>query len=47
MADVLQYRRDMFVFVDETGSNNRDCARKFGYSIRGEAPVYHRWLVVS
>ena len=45
MADVLQYRRDMFVFVDETGSNNRDCTRKFGYFIRGEAPVYHRWLV--
>ena len=44
MADVLQYRRDMFVFVDKTGSNNRDCARKFGYSIR-EAPVYHQWLV--
>ena len=45
MADVLQYRKEMFVFVDETGSNSRDCARKFGYAFRGEAPVYKRWLV--
>ena len=45
MAEILQYRKDMFVFVDETGSNRRDQARKFGYAIRGEAPVYKRWLV--
>lgn len=45
MAEVLQYRKDMFVFVDETGSNRRDHARKFGYAIQGEAPVYQRSLV--
>ena len=45
MAEVLQYRKDMFVFVDESGSDRRDHARKFGYAIRGEAPVFHRWLV--
>ena len=45
MAEVLQYRKDMFVYVDETGSNQRDLARKFGYAIRGEAPLYQRWLV--
>ena len=45
MADVLQYEKEMFVFVDETGSDNRDRARKFGYAIRGEPPVYHRQLI--
>ena len=43
MAEVLQYKK-MFIWVDETGSDRRDRARKFGYSIR-EAPLYHRWLV--
>ena len=36
MAEVLQYNMDMFVFVDEIGSDRRDQARKFGYAIRGE-----------
>ena len=45
MAEVLQYNMDMFVFVDETGSDRRNQARKFGYAIRGEAPLYQRWLV--
>ena len=26
----------MFVFIDETGSDHRDCLRKFGYSLRGK-----------
>ena len=43
MAEVLQYKK-MFIWVDETGSDRCDRARKFGYSIR-EAPVHHRWLV--
>ena len=29
----------MFVFVDETGSDRRDCLRKYGYSLRGKPPV--------
>ena len=27
---------DMFVFIDETGSDHRDCLRKLGYSLRGK-----------
>ena len=26
----------MFVFVDETGADRRDCMRKFGYSLKGK-----------
>ena len=29
----------MFVFVDETGSDKRDCLRKYGYSLRCKPPV--------
>ena len=45
MADVIQYKKEMFVFVDESGSDNRDGCRKFGYAIRGDAPIYNRRLV--
>ena len=45
MAEVLQYPRDFFVWVDETRSDNRDQIRKFGYALRGLPPVYHRLLV--
>ena len=29
---------DMFVFVDETGSDHRDHIRKYGYALRGSTP---------
>ena len=45
MAEVLQYPRNFFVWVDETGSDNRDQICKFGYALRGLPPVYHRLLV--
>ncbi len=35
MARVLSFKRDMLVFVDETGSDARNYVRKFGYSLRG------------
>ncbi len=35
---------DMFVWVDETGSDARNCARKYGYALRGTTPVSHRFL---
>ena len=44
MADVFAYKKEMFVFIDETGSDSRDHIRRFGYAIQGEASVYHRWL---
>ena len=34
MAEVLQYSREFFVWIDETGSDNRDQIRKFGYPFR-------------
>lgn len=45
MTEVLQYPREFIVWVDETGSDRRDQIRKFGYSLRGLAPVYTRLLV--
>ena len=44
MADIFAYKKEMFVFIDETGADSRDYIRRFGYAIQGEAPVYHRWL---
>ena len=33
--DMSIFTPDMFVFIDETGSDRRDCLRKLGYSLRG------------
>ena len=27
---------EMFIFIDETGADRRNCMRRFGYSIRGK-----------
>ncbi len=45
MARILQFPRESLVFVDETGCDARHHIRKFGYSLKGEPPVYHRFLV--
>ena len=44
MAQICLFRRDMFVWLDETGSDARDHVRKFGYAIRGMRAEYHRLL---
>lgn len=44
MAEILQYRKEQLVWVDEMGSNRRDSIRKNGYAIRGETPTFHRLL---
>ena len=36
---------DMLVFVDETGTDRRDCMRRFGYSLRGRPAVSGNLLV--
>lgn len=41
----MLYSRDSFVWVDESGSDARKSMRKFGYSLRGLPPVYHRLLI--
>ena len=35
----------MLVFVDETGTDRRDCMRRFGYSLRGRPAVSQKLLL--
>ena len=44
MAQVLQFPREFFVWVDETGSDARTNIRRFGYSLLGQSPQYSRIL---
>ncbi len=44
IAEVSCYSRDQLVWVDETGSDKRDHIRKYGYALRGQPAVYHRFL---
>ena len=39
LSNISLFKREMFVFVDKTGSDKRDCLRKYGYSLRGKPPV--------
>ena len=43
-SDCEIYSPDMMVFVDETGSDNRDAMRKFGYALRGQHATSMRLL---
>ena len=45
MVRILSFRREMLVFVDETGSDARNYIRKCGYSLRGERAECHKLLV--
>ena len=36
MANVFTFSKEMFVWVNETGSNIKDMLRKYGYALRGE-----------
>ena len=45
MADVVSFNRDMLVWIDESGCNNKDCLRTYGHSIRGERAVSRHLLV--
>lgn len=44
ISDCEIYSPEMMVFVDETGSDNRDSMRKFGYSLRGQRATTRRLL---
>ena len=44
LTQVLQYPRDFFVWVDETGCDLRSNIRRFGYSLLGQSPQYTRLL---
>ena len=45
VANVFTFSKEMFVWVDETGSNMKDMLRKYGYALRGERAVCPRLLV--
>ena len=38
-SEVLMYKADMFIFVDETGTDARDKIQKCGYGVRGKPQV--------
>ena len=44
MSEVQLLNQDAFVFIDETGCSAKDHTRQFGYALRGENAVHHRWL---
>ena len=44
MSQCFMFNVNQFVWIDETGSDARDQSRKYGYSLRGQAPVVHRFL---
>ena len=45
VQEMTVYNRDMFVFVDETGSDRRDSLRRYGYSLRGKPARSQKLLV--
>ena len=46
LMDMTIYKdhRELFAFVDETGTDRRDSMRKFGYGLRGMPPVSQKLL---
>ena len=44
MAHSYLFKREMFVWADENGSDRRNHIRKFGYALRGRTPEYQRSL---
>ena len=47
MTQCTLFTRDMFVWIDETGSDARDHVRKYGYALRGMTPTSHRILATG
>lgn len=45
MAQTFMYKSHMFVWVDETGCDNRTHIRKYGYALLGTTPTNTRLLV--
>ena len=44
-SEVCLYNADMFIFVDETGTDRRDTLRRYAYSWRGKPAVAYKLLV--
>ena len=45
VQEMTVYNRDMFVIVDETGSDRRDSLCRYGYSLRGKPARSQKLLV--
>ena len=45
VADVSLYQRETLLFIDETGTDNRDTIRKYRYSLRGKPLKAQKLLV--
>lgn len=45
MASVYTFPTDMFVWIDESGSDSKDQLRRYGYALRGETAVCRKLLV--
>ena len=45
MVDISIYNPDMFIFLDETGADQKDVVRRYGYSLRGN-PIKKQTLLV-
>ena len=45
MLDVSEYKHEMLVFIDETGTDSRKALRTHGYSLCGVPAKYHKPLV--
>lgn len=45
MSEISQYRPDMLIWIDETGSDRRKSVRMHGYSLRGIPPHYTQLTV--
>ena len=45
VLEVSIYHEDMFIFLDETGSDKRASIRKYGYSLRGRPLTCEKLLV--
>ena len=45
VSEVTVYAPEMLVFIDETGTDNRNLIRKYGYSIRGRPLKTHSFFV--
>ena len=44
-SEVGFYKANMFVFLDETGTDRREAFRKYGYGWRGKPVLAHKLLV--
>ena len=45
VSDVSIFNQETLIFMDETGSDRRNCIRQYGYSLRGKLLVSRKLLV--